>query len=170
VYDNPWTVNSFSSFLALESPAGVGMSVNPQNIPFNDSITATDNYNALLQFFAGFPEYAGNKFWITGESYAGVYIPTLAAAIVAGNARGNAKINLAGLAVGNGCTGNQVGTCGPLGDYYRFSYMAGHTLIAAHQWQAINATCQNWSNESPACQALLEAAGSAIGNVNIYGA
>ena len=37
---------------------------------------------ALKDFFTGFPEYATNEFFITGESYAGVYVPTLAARIV----------------------------------------------------------------------------------------
>ena len=61
-----------------------------------------------LQFFKGFPEYSGNDFYITGESYAGVYCPTLAEQIM--NDRSN-QINLKGLAVGNGCWGSKVGLC-----------------------------------------------------------
>jgi len=34
-----------------------------------------------LQFFAGYPELVDNQFWIAGESYAGIYVPTLAAVI-----------------------------------------------------------------------------------------
>ena len=43
----------------------------------NDTSTAVDNHNVLKAFFKGFPEFAKNDFWITGESYAGIYIPTL---------------------------------------------------------------------------------------------
>lgn len=39
---------------------------------------AHDNYLALKEFFRLFPEYSKNRFFLTGESYAGVYIPTLA--------------------------------------------------------------------------------------------
>ena len=44
--------------------------------------TAFDNHEALKDFFAGFPEYAGNEFYVTGESYAGIYVPTLSARLV----------------------------------------------------------------------------------------
>ena len=51
-----------------------------------------------------FPALAANPFYITGESYAGVYCPTLAAEIVRGNAAGKPPIHLAGMAVGDPCT------------------------------------------------------------------
>ncbi|KAJ1482575.1 peptidase S10, serine carboxypeptidase [Baffinella frigidus] len=63
------------------------------------------------------PSLAANKFFIAGESYAGVYVPSLAQKILDGNTKsapailgGNAKsapavkINLQGIMVGNGVT------------------------------------------------------------------
>ena len=38
---------------------------------------AYDNHMALIDFFEGFPEYKDNDFYVTGESYTGIYIPTL---------------------------------------------------------------------------------------------
>ena len=38
---------------------------------------ALDNYHALLSFFEKFPHYKGKEFYVAGESYAGIYIPTL---------------------------------------------------------------------------------------------
>jgi serine carboxypeptidase-like clade 1 len=44
------------------------------------------------------------QFFIAGESYAGIYVPTLAQKILEGNQNGGLKIRLEGIMVGNGCT------------------------------------------------------------------
>ena len=64
----------------LEQPAAVGFSysTNPAGYTTNDNQTAVDNYDFLVGWFSEFPQYSKNELWLTGESYAGVYIPTLA--------------------------------------------------------------------------------------------
>ena len=58
--------------------AGVGFSYcDYDNCTASDTSTAIDNHKVLKAFFKGFPEFAKNDFYITGESYAGIYIPTL---------------------------------------------------------------------------------------------
>jgi carboxypeptidase C (cathepsin A) len=69
----------------------------------NDNRTADDNLAALQLFYRGFPEFASNDFYIAGESYAGIYVPTLANAIRVSNEAGKSfRIHLKGFMVGNG--------------------------------------------------------------------
>lgn len=100
--------------LYIEAPAGVGFSYNTnKNYKFDDDRTANENREAVEQFFAKFPEYKSNKFFITGESYAGIYVPTLAEAILKGELDGSyTGAELTGMAAGNGCSGTEIGICG----------------------------------------------------------
>ncbi len=67
-------------------------------------LAADDMYTFLQGFFALFPEYQGRPFFVTGESYAGHYVPALSAKIVRENAQNpNSKINYIGSAVGVLC-------------------------------------------------------------------
>lgn len=88
--------------LYLEAPAGVGYSycVDPQSkCTSNDTSTAIDNHAFLVGFFDLFPEYKTRPMFITGESYAGIYIPTLMQEIT----RQGLIANVKGVAIGNGC-------------------------------------------------------------------
>jgi carboxypeptidase C (cathepsin A) len=58
---------------------------------------------AVVDFFSKYSEYKNNPFWISGESYAGKYIPDLAVLIDKHNLRSPAiPINMKGIFVGNG--------------------------------------------------------------------
>lgn len=102
IYKNEHSWNKKASMLYLEAPAGVGFSVLGSNNYTNDNITAENNLEALLLWYRKFPEYRRNEFYIMGESYAGVYVPTLANQVINYNARTmNKTINLKGFAIGN---------------------------------------------------------------------
>ena len=98
--------------LYIESPAGVGFSYCKgveQCNTWDDDIVAENNLAAVLSWFEKFPEFKTNKLYISGESYAGIYVPYLTNAIDQYNTV-NAdddtvfKPNLQGFAVGNGVT------------------------------------------------------------------
>lgn len=72
--------------LYLESPVGVGFSYAANTDVYKvmgDNMTADDSLQFLLKWLDRFPEYKGRDFFIAGESYAGHYVPELAAVIVA---------------------------------------------------------------------------------------
>ncbi len=82
---NPYAWNKFSSVVYIEAPAGVGYSyASDGNTTTNDDITSAQNYEAVKQFFIKFPSFRNHSTFITGESYGGVYVPTLTARIVDG--------------------------------------------------------------------------------------
>ncbi|XP_019429723.1 PREDICTED: serine carboxypeptidase-like 45 isoform X1 [Lupinus angustifolius] len=97
---NEYSWNKEANMLYLESPAGVGFSYSTNQSFYdsvNDEITAKDNLVFLQNWFTKFPEYTNNEFFITGESYAGHYVPQLAQLIV----KTKTKFNLKGIAIGN---------------------------------------------------------------------
>ena len=68
-----------ASLLYIESPSGVGFSVKNVEEQTSDTSTALETASAIEYFFTQkFPELRENKFYLTGESYAGIYVPTLA--------------------------------------------------------------------------------------------
>lgn len=70
--------NSFANIVFLESPAGVGFSYSKAPYTPSDSSTALDNVAFVRGFLARYPEFAQAPIWLTGESYAGTYVPLLA--------------------------------------------------------------------------------------------
>lgn len=168
-----------TNMVFVESPVGVGFSYSDtdQYVITDDSAAAT-NRAAVEAFYSKFPNFKQNKFFITGESYAGIYVPTLAEAIVQGQLDGTyTGARLTGIAVGNGCTGTELGICGSgtQGTYYEWSYLLQTGFVDHDLKQEIENKC-DWKaaalNEekalSVACVSLLNKASAEIQNVNMY--
>ncbi|XP_073285111.1 serine carboxypeptidase-like 45 isoform X1 [Primulina huaijiensis] len=97
---NDYSWNKEANMIYLESPAGVGFSYSTNKSYYksvDDEMTAKDNLVFLENWFDKFPEYKNRDFYISGESYAGHYVPQLANLIV----QSKAEINLKGIAIGN---------------------------------------------------------------------
>jgi hypothetical protein len=119
-----------------DGPSGDGYSCGP----WNDGSVAKANAAFIRNLFTNdFPEYAKNPLYIIGESYAGVYVPTIVRELWANPG----PTTLKGFAVGDGCMGTEV-LCGsvpnaslpPLvqvskGPWYKVEFMHGYfTLLA----------------------------------------
>jgi serine carboxypeptidase-like clade I len=170
--DNPFRWNLFANVLFVEAPAGVGFSYS-QNINdynTNDNITADDNYRFILNFLQAYPEYQNNTLYISGESYAGIYVPMLAERVMLGNTNlpPNQRINFGGIMVGNGCTGNSVGSCSPQGTRILVEFLYGHGLFSMDLMSQIKANCPDLSNPNTVCSALLSQMSDQVSDVNIY--
>jgi serine carboxypeptidase-like clade 2 len=102
---NPYSWNNKANLLFLESPPGVGFSINKDaSYIYNDTRTAQDNLLAIKQWYKKFPEFSQNRLWVSGESYCGMYIPLLAEQLL--NNRDTiidgGKLDFQGVLIGNG--------------------------------------------------------------------
>lgn len=67
-----------ANIIFLESPRNVGFSYGENVTDYTDEKTTIDSADAMVEFLKRFPEYQGRDFYVTGESYGGVYVPLLA--------------------------------------------------------------------------------------------
>jgi carboxypeptidase C (cathepsin A) len=117
-----------------------------------------------------YPEFKTSKFFITGESYAGIYMSMLMGEIMN---RGGVD-NLVGAAIGNGCTGNKVGVCafgGPDRSAAVAQYYYGGGFISKALMGQIQSACagkNNWSGA--ACAAATSAMHKAGGALTLLSA
>ena len=86
LYKNEYSWYLMSNVLYLEALIGVGFShSNDSKYVMNDNTTADDNYHASLKLFEIFSDYAKLDFYVTCESYGGVYVPSLVLRRLTGN-------------------------------------------------------------------------------------
>ncbi|KAK4263948.1 hypothetical protein QN277_029298 [Acacia crassicarpa] len=105
---NPGSWNRIFGLLFLDNPIGTGFSIasNPEEIPRDQNSVAKHLYTAITKFIQLNPAFKDRQIYITGESYAGKYVPAIGYYILQMNSRLNAsqRVNLAGVAIGDGLT------------------------------------------------------------------
>ncbi|KAM0853645.1 hypothetical protein ACQ4PT_050941 [Festuca glaucescens] len=164
---NPYSWSKVSSIIYLDSPAGVGMSYssNKSDYTTGDMKTAADAHTFLLKWFELYPELQSNPFYISGESYAGIYIPTLADEVVKGTQKDlKPRINLKGYLIGNGVT--DMGY-----DYNSFVPFAhGMGLISTDHFEDVSAACHGtfWGKVSDVCQEKIDRVRLELKDLNQY--
>ncbi|XP_026755118.2 venom serine carboxypeptidase-like [Galleria mellonella] len=99
-----WALNHH--LIYIDNPVGTGYSFtkDPKGYCTDEKQIGEELYSTVIQFLQLFPELQKNMFFVTGESYAGKYVPALAYTIHEKNKRAKTKINMQGLAIGNGFT------------------------------------------------------------------
>ncbi|KJE95976.1 cre [Capsaspora owczarzaki ATCC 30864] len=160
---NPHAWNNAGHVFWLESPAGVGFSYSDTKADYNtnDDKTAVDSYTALQVFYTRFPELRSKALYITGESYAGHYIPQLAQQILAHNTAGDQPfINLVGIAVGNGLTNEDDDFAAPI------TFFRHHSIVSPQAYAKANTACQgNFVSNAPGCQSAVNSALAVISDL-----
>ncbi|KAL4303598.1 hypothetical protein GQ457_10G015320 [Hibiscus cannabinus] len=164
---NPYSWSKVSNIIYLDSPVGVGFSYSRNTSAYTtgDLRTAADTHAFLLKWFDLYPEFVSNPFYIAGESYAGIYEPTLTSEVVKGIKVGaKPTINFKGYMVGNGVTDPVFGALA------MHLHMGWPSFLMTFFRLAVEAACGEdyYSNSSPMC---LEKQGDvymAISGLNIY--
>ena len=98
------TWNSKYHLLFIDQPVGTGYSFTKSEKGYvrNEDEVARDLYSMLTQFMQIYTEYSASPFYVTGESYGGKYVPAIVYKIHVENPQAKVKINLKGMAIGDG--------------------------------------------------------------------
>ncbi|MCJ1403072.1 hypothetical protein MMC11_006295 [Xylographa trunciseda] len=95
---NPYAWTKLANVLYIDQPVGAGFSTGSTQATSNAQVTE-EFYAWITAFYAQFPRLVAMDTYLMGESYAGVYIPYFAQAIMQ-NSR-NLSINLRAISLGD---------------------------------------------------------------------
>ncbi|CAN1328501.1 Serine carboxypeptidase 24 [Linum perenne] len=164
----PFRINKTeANILFLESPVGVGFSYSNSTSYVNnsgDARTAEDSLTFLITWMKRFPQYKYREFYLTGESYAGNYVPQLAKKILDYNKEHSSSIiNLKGFMVGNAIIDRYYDRLG------RYTYWWTHSMISDQTYNSIFDKCDFANKISNECfDFLLYTRSHEIGEIDFY--
>lgn len=170
---NPYAWSQVANTLFVSQPKGVGFSYcvdTSQECRNNDRTSAQDAYEFFVAFFNGYPEFAKNDFYLTGESYGGIYIPLFMQEIEKNGGLPNFK----GGAIGDGCWGTDVGLCAfssGKSNQIQVEFFFGHNMVSQLTYRRIIDACGAFSDDDvkkEACKAGLNQMSSEIGDFDTY--
>ncbi|KAL9227018.1 hypothetical protein vseg_002765 [Gypsophila vaccaria] len=164
---NKFSWNQVANLLFLEAPAGVGFSYTNHSSDLyhtGDRRTAKESLEFLINWMERFPQYKQREIYITGESYAGHYVPQLAREILAYNAFSKHPLNLKGIMVGNAVTDNYYDNLGTV------TYWWSHAMISDKTFHQLINTCDfHHQKNSEECESLYSyAMDQEFGNIDQY--
>lgn len=101
--NNPNGWNSHANLVYLDQPLQTGLSFSGDDSLIYEQYQATTDFKVFLKgFYKAFPNFKGRDLYISGESYAGHFIPAFATSMLSDPSFDKAGIHLKGVAIGNG--------------------------------------------------------------------
>ncbi|KAK7317877.1 hypothetical protein RJT34_02465 [Clitoria ternatea] len=172
---NPAPWNRLFGLLFLDSPIGTGFSVasTTQEIPTDQNAVAKHLFAAITRFVLLDPVFKHRPIYITGESYAGKYVPAIGYYILEQNTKLQVpeRVNLAGVAIGDGLTDpvNQVVTHAANAYYVGLINERQKIELEKAQLEAVRlAQIGNWSEATDARRRVLGRLRSMTGLVTLF--
>lgn len=173
--DNAYSWHRKAAYLMIDQPPGTGLSV----VESSDAWARTEEEATqqllwgLMGFFEQFPELRRRELYVFGESFAGVYVPMLARAILTSNDAGRSQITLAGIGVGDGWVYPEAQQA----TYGRFAY--AHGLLDTHDGreverlyaacaEAIHKTYPSSRHADRVCNRIEQYISKVSGGTNVY--
>ena len=99
---NAYSWNQVANMLYVEQPVTVGFSYTTEDLDnkaaFGDDQAASDNYRVIQAFLDRFPHLRAHDLYLSGESYSGHYLPSLARFILDQNQEASASVAAAAAA------------------------------------------------------------------------
>ena len=168
---NEYSWNKAANMIYLESPGGVGFSYidsqKEEDLKIDDKIAAEDNLQALLSFFTKFPSQKTKDFYISGESYGGIYVPILAYNVIQYNknlSNQDEKINLKGILVGNGVADWNYDTT-----FATMDFIFTHHLVSYEdRLDYVKYCLKNETYNETKCKEVVDLLDKTISGINIY--
>lgn len=172
---NPGSWNRIFGLLFLDNPIGSGFSIaaSTQEIPRDQHHVAKHLFIAIKNFIGLDASFKSRPVYITGESYAGKYLPALGYYILKKNLRlpVESRVNLAGVAIGNGLTDPEFQVATHAVNAYNLGLIneKQKALLEGIQLEAVGyARRGNWSEATDARTRVLDTLANMTGLATLY--
>ncbi|KAF9603164.1 hypothetical protein IFM89_034497 [Coptis chinensis] len=172
---NPGSWNNLFGLVFIDNPIGAGFSIasTPEEIPRDQGTVGKHLFVALRSFIASNPSFKSRPIYITGESYAGKYVPAIGYYILQQNSKLplSRQVNLKGVAIGNGLTDpvTQVGTHAVTAYYLGLINQKQRVQLEEIQTEAIKLTQEGkWSDATDARIRVFSALQNMTGLATLY--
>ena len=146
--------NNNFDVLYVDQPAGTGFSTAQQSAYAQNQEDVAEAFSAFMaNFYRTYPDAWSKQLWLTGESYAGKYLPSIAARFVTHG------IPVAGVAIGNGLTVPREMTLTVPASYYAVGILDQSQRDRAYRLAldiAAHIDAGRWSNATAARSVLFD--------------
>ena len=146
--------NNKFDVLYVDQPAGTGFSVAQEGAYARNQDDVAEAFSAFMaNFYHAYPNPRSKQLWLTGESYAGKYLPSIAARFVTHG------IPVAGVAIGNGLTVPREMTLTVPASYYAVGILDQSQRVRAYRLAldiAAHIDAGRWSNATAARSVLFD--------------